>query len=58
MKNIDQLKRCTDIKELEFYLDYNKMIEDMMKKRGISVDQLLLENKQIQQRIEELSENK
>jgi hypothetical protein len=55
VKTLDELRRCVDIKELRFYLDYNIMIAEMMVKRGLDTSNLHEETTVIKQRIAQLT---
>lgn len=58
MKTIEDLKQSLDEVELTTHLEYNKMIDVMLHKRGIEDETLQQENEIIQERLQFLQQNK
>lgn len=58
MKTIEDLKQSLDEVELTTHLEYNKMIDVMLYKRGIEDETLQQENEIIQERLQFLQQNK
>lgn len=56
MKHMEELKRCVNVTELRFYLDYNIMIAEMMAKRGLDTGPLQEEKEVLERRIAQLME--
>lgn len=57
MKKIKDILKCDTISEIEFYLDYYDMIEELFKHKNTIPLNFYKEKKQIEERLKELSKD-
>lgn len=57
MKNIEEILESRKIKEIEFYLDYYEMIEEMFKNKTYPPSSFYEEKRLLEERFRELSLN-
>jgi hypothetical protein len=57
MKNIKEILESKNIEEIEFYLDYYEMIEEMFKNKTYPPSSFYEEKRMLEERCKELSLN-